>query len=164
MHLRDGGHTLAEIVSKTGITRTTLYRHLPPRPAPLLTAAPANKDVDRGHDAEEAPPAVVPAARPTPLPFAADGPAGRSVAPPRSLREAEALLEAVDWPQTYRPACPVCAEPVAGLRERYVRRPGVREPVVVALAQPCGCPVDEHAGALQVAAPAEDGPRPGLPA
>ncbi len=38
-HLRDTGHTIAEIVAKTGITRTTLYRHLPPRPAEPLTAA-----------------------------------------------------------------------------------------------------------------------------
>ena len=33
-HLRDTGSTIAEIVEKTGIPRTSLYRHLPPRPAP----------------------------------------------------------------------------------------------------------------------------------
>jgi DNA invertase Pin-like site-specific DNA recombinase len=38
-HLRDTGHTIAEIVEKTGIARTSLYRHLPPRPAPSVTAA-----------------------------------------------------------------------------------------------------------------------------
>lgn len=43
-HLREAGHTVAEIVTKTGITRTTLYRHLPPRPVEAVTAAPA---VDR---------------------------------------------------------------------------------------------------------------------
>ncbi len=37
-HLRDQGHTIAEIVTKTGITRTSLYRHLPPRPTESLTA------------------------------------------------------------------------------------------------------------------------------
>jgi DNA invertase Pin-like site-specific DNA recombinase len=37
-HLRDQGHTIAEIVKKTGIPRTSLYRHLPPRPAPAVTA------------------------------------------------------------------------------------------------------------------------------
>jgi DNA invertase Pin-like site-specific DNA recombinase len=37
-HLRDTGHTIAEIVEKTGIPRTSLYRHLPPRSAPALTA------------------------------------------------------------------------------------------------------------------------------
>jgi DNA invertase Pin-like site-specific DNA recombinase len=37
-HLRDEGHTIAQIMEKTGITRTTLYRHLPPRPPQPLTA------------------------------------------------------------------------------------------------------------------------------
>lgn len=37
-HLRDAGHTIAEIVAKTGIARTSLYRHLPPRPAVTMTA------------------------------------------------------------------------------------------------------------------------------
>jgi DNA invertase Pin-like site-specific DNA recombinase len=37
-HLRTEGHTIAQIVEKTGITRTTLYRHLPPRPPHSLTA------------------------------------------------------------------------------------------------------------------------------
>jgi len=31
-HLRDSGSTIAEIVTKTGVTRSSLYRHLPPRP------------------------------------------------------------------------------------------------------------------------------------
>ncbi len=38
-HLRGSGHTIAEIVAKTGIPRSSLYRHLPPRPAPTVTAA-----------------------------------------------------------------------------------------------------------------------------
>jgi DNA invertase Pin-like site-specific DNA recombinase len=37
-HLRDTGHTIAEIVDKTGIPRTSLYRHLPPRSASSMTA------------------------------------------------------------------------------------------------------------------------------
>jgi len=37
-HLRAAGHTIAEIVTKTGIPRTSLYRHLPPRPAEPVTA------------------------------------------------------------------------------------------------------------------------------
>jgi len=42
-HLRDAGHTIAEIVTKTGIPRTSLYRHLPPRPPePVTAAAPAS--------------------------------------------------------------------------------------------------------------------------
>ncbi|MDQ6807721.1 MAG: recombinase family protein, partial [Actinomycetota bacterium] len=43
-HLRDSGHTIAEIVTKTGITRSSLYRHLPPRPAATLTAARVGLD------------------------------------------------------------------------------------------------------------------------
>ena len=38
-HLRDTGDTIAEIIAKTGIPHTSLYRHPPPRAAPLLTAA-----------------------------------------------------------------------------------------------------------------------------
>ncbi|MCD2119043.1 recombinase family protein [Rhodococcus pyridinivorans] len=40
IQLRDGGATVAEIVAKTGLTRSTLYRHLPARPADPVTAAP----------------------------------------------------------------------------------------------------------------------------
>jgi DNA invertase Pin-like site-specific DNA recombinase len=37
-HLRDHGETIAQIVKKTGIPRTSLYRHLPPRPAQAVRA------------------------------------------------------------------------------------------------------------------------------
>lgn len=39
IQLRDAGATAAEITAKTGMTRSTLYRHLPPRPADQVTAA-----------------------------------------------------------------------------------------------------------------------------
>ena len=39
VHLRESGDTIAQIVVKTGIARTSLYRHMPPRPAPSNTAA-----------------------------------------------------------------------------------------------------------------------------
>jgi len=39
VHLRDAGHSMAQIVTETGMTRSSLYRYLPPRPPPLLTAA-----------------------------------------------------------------------------------------------------------------------------
>jgi len=39
VHLRDAGHSMAQIVAKTGMTRSSLYRYLPPRRPPLLTAA-----------------------------------------------------------------------------------------------------------------------------
>ena len=41
--LRDEGATIAEIVGKTGITRTSLYRHLPPRMPDSVTAEPTDK-------------------------------------------------------------------------------------------------------------------------
>jgi DNA invertase Pin-like site-specific DNA recombinase len=46
-HLRDSGDTIAEIVTKTGIPRSSLYRHLPPRAAPALTAGGGATDGDR---------------------------------------------------------------------------------------------------------------------
>lgn len=39
-HLRASGYTMAQIVAKTEITRTSLYRHLPPRPPEQVTAGP----------------------------------------------------------------------------------------------------------------------------
>jgi DNA invertase Pin-like site-specific DNA recombinase len=46
-HLRDCGHTIAEIVEMTGIARSSLYRHLPPRPPEAVTAAgPVSQDRD----------------------------------------------------------------------------------------------------------------------
>jgi len=46
-HLRTAGHTIAEIVTKTGIPPTSLYRHLPPRPTEQFTATPAPADSQR---------------------------------------------------------------------------------------------------------------------
>lgn len=54
VHLRDAGHTMAQIVVKTGMTRSSLYRYLPPRPPPLLTVAEPTQEG-----------AVAPAAEPT---------------------------------------------------------------------------------------------------
>ncbi|MCK0093579.1 recombinase family protein [Rhodococcus sp. F64268] len=45
IQLRDGGATVAEIVAKTGLTRSTLYRHLPARPAQPVTAADSPEPV-----------------------------------------------------------------------------------------------------------------------
>ena len=39
VHLRDAGHTMTQMVAETGMTRSSLYRYLPPRRPPLLTAA-----------------------------------------------------------------------------------------------------------------------------
>jgi len=43
--------------------------------------------------------------------------------------------------------------PTTGIEEQYARVRGQREPVVVVLAQPCGCLVDEHVGTLLSAVP-----------
>ena len=126
MHLRNSGHTLAEIVAKTGITRSSLYRHLPPRPPEQLTLT------DTG---EEPPVAQVPAQ-------------SRAETP---TDDADGILGSVTWPAGYRPACPRCAQPTEGLREKNSRRRG--QHVVLTLAQPCGCGVDEHAVTLQASAP-----------
>lgn len=44
VHLRDTGHTLAQIVTKTGIAHTSLYRHMPARELPPVTADAAETD------------------------------------------------------------------------------------------------------------------------
>lgn len=41
IQLRNTGATITDIVTKTGLTRSTLYRHLPPRPDISVTAATA---------------------------------------------------------------------------------------------------------------------------
>ncbi len=54
-HLRDTGHTITDIVTKTGIPRTSLYRHLPPRPtSPVTVAAGEAPAQDRGQGASSA--------------------------------------------------------------------------------------------------------------
>ena len=45
--LRKGGATVAEITAQTGLTRSTLYRHLPPRETDPVTAAAAGTDGTR---------------------------------------------------------------------------------------------------------------------
>jgi DNA-binding transcriptional ArsR family regulator len=50
-HLRDvDGASMAEIVERTGLSRATLYRHLPPRPeaAPTAAGIAPEGDVPRG--------------------------------------------------------------------------------------------------------------------
>jgi DNA invertase Pin-like site-specific DNA recombinase len=135
--LRDhDGLTIPEIVERTGLTRSTLYRHLPSRPVETLTAAGSTGYGTRSD--------VIEAVRPVTQPAEPD----RS-APSEG---GDGILQSVTWPHGYHPPCPVCAKPTSGLRERNARVG--REPVVIALAQPCGCGVDEHAAALQLAAPA----------
>ena len=63
----------------------------------------------------------------------------------------DGILGSVTWPAGYRPACPRCAQPTEGLREKNAR---LRvQHVVITVAQPCGCGVDDHAVTLQADAP-----------
>lgn len=64
----------------------------------------------------------------------------------------QGILQSVVWPAGYRPPCPVCTAPTSGLRERDARVG--RELVVLAVAEPCGCGVDDYAAVLQTGAPA----------
>lgn len=52
-HLREAGLSIPQIVEKTGITRSSLYRHLPPRPLESLMAdgLPAPRAADPSHTA-----------------------------------------------------------------------------------------------------------------
>jgi DNA invertase Pin-like site-specific DNA recombinase len=130
-HLRDTGSTIAEIIAKTGITRTSLYRHLPPRPAPPVTAADTS-----------APSGTEPPAQ-TQAEYRAE--------PVLGVRRLGGMLESITWPADYAPPCPTCQEPTSGLRETRARVHG--QVVIVAIAEPCRHPVDEHAAALQAGAP-----------
>ncbi|NLV79991.1 MAG: recombinase family protein [Rhodococcus sp.] len=85
--LRDGGATIAEIVAKTKLTRSTLYRHLPPRPADPVTAA--------------APPQPVPASTAATVPDTATRPEDRLECPtcgyrPSTRREMIPHLDDLD--------------------------------------------------------------------
>jgi len=51
VQLRDRGHTMAQIVARTGMTRSSLYRYLPPRPPAPLTAA---EQAQQAQQAEQA--------------------------------------------------------------------------------------------------------------
>ncbi len=53
----DDGLTLPEIIERTGLTRSTLYWHLPPRPAQTLTAAGAAQAGSQGDVVEPVIPA-----------------------------------------------------------------------------------------------------------
>jgi hypothetical protein len=138
VHLRDvDGLTVAEIAAKTKIPRSSLYRHLPPRPAPALTAAPdpSPSEVRTNTDQVD-------------VLLAADGAMAPNTTAPEGRRD---LLESVTWPVGYAPACPTCGAPTTGLADTRARIG--RRHVIVTTAQPCGCLADEHAAALQAAAP-----------
>lgn len=55
----DDGLTVAEIIERTGLTRSTLYRHLPPRPARTFTAVGVAEAGSQGDVVEPVIPAEV---------------------------------------------------------------------------------------------------------
>ena len=126
-HLRDAGDTLAEIVAKTGITRSSLYRHLPARPVEQLTLAPAEEPVAVQAPAQGSRPELV------------------------KHNNGDGILGSFTCPAGYRPACPRCTQPTQGLREKNARLRG--QHVVLTVAEPCGCGVDDHAVTPQANAP-----------
>ena len=60
VQLRDRGHTMAQIVAKTGMTRSSLYRYLPPRPPAPLTVAEQAEQAEHTGTTAAAAAAVVP--------------------------------------------------------------------------------------------------------
>ena len=54
--LRDGGATISDITAKTGLTRSTLYRHLPSRPPKTLAADTATAEEKPSPSPDPAPP------------------------------------------------------------------------------------------------------------
>ncbi len=62
----------------------------------------------------------------------------------------DGILGSVTWPDSYRPACPHCQQPIQGLREKSSRHRD--QHIVLTLAEPCGCGVDDHAVILQAGA------------
>jgi hypothetical protein len=76
---------------------------------------------------------------------------GQSI--PRSTRRPGRHDIWLEWPATYRPPCPVCAQPTIGLMDHghYVGRPSPTLRIQTT-AEPCGCDVTDQAQALQIAA------------
>jgi DNA invertase Pin-like site-specific DNA recombinase len=144
--MRAQGMTLIQIAATLGVGRSSLVRAL------AQTTDRAAGRTDAGARPEQT---VMQ------LPEPADHPAEPSptsaaeiAAQPevqllgRTARRGGQELEALAWPASYSPACPSCAQPTTGLEEQYARIAGIRDPVIVPLAQPCGCLIDGHVADL----------------
>lgn len=141
--MRAQGMTLIQIAATLGVGRSSLVRALAQTPGKPANTGPEQTVV-------ELPAQMV-------VPAELDEPAAATPAPQirllgRSTRRG-AELEEVVWPAGHSPVCPVCALPTTGVEEQYARVSGQREPVVVALAQPCGCLVDAHVATLLAGIP-----------
>ena len=152
--MRTRGMTLIQIAATLGVGRSSLVRAL--AQTPNIPTAPTNPDVSPVASAEQTDPRLPePADQPTePASSPVPEPAPKIQLLGRTSRRGRDELEELPWPAGYSPACPICTHPTTGMEEQYARIPGTREPVIVALAQPCGCLVDEHPTALQLGATA----------
>ncbi|NEK96618.1 hypothetical protein GCU67_20965 [Modestobacter muralis] len=143
--------TLIQIAATLGVGRSSLVR--------ALAQAP-----DSPAGATE--PSVGPAQTALELPEFDDRPDEPSLLPAstmltdlevqllgRTVRRGGEPLEVLTWPAGYSPACPSCAHPTTALEEQYARVAGIRELVIVPLAQPCGCLVDGHVAELHADVP-----------
>jgi hypothetical protein len=129
-----GEHSPAELAELFSIGRSTVYRALDRARTTNITST-SRTTAGAGGAGDAA------------------GAVGAADATVAMTSTGQGLLEELTWPPGYAPPCPACNRPTMGLREQHARVRGVRDPVVVARARPCGCPVDEHAAALQAAAP-----------
>ena len=68
-------------------------------------------------------------------------------------------VDSFAWPEGYRPACPVCGRPTTGIAD--VQALTGDRLVIMAVVDPCGCEVNQHAARLQAGAsePPADGDR-----
>ena len=154
--MRAQGMTLVQIAATLGVGRSSLVRAL--AQAPEDPAGPANAGISSEQTAIQLPELVTKSVesaesvepRPPSAPAPAPAPEIRLLG--RTTRRG-AELEELTWPAGYSPACPSCALPTTGVEEQYARISGQRDPVVVALGQPCGCLVDEHVAVLLAGAP-----------
>ncbi|MCZ2819223.1 recombinase family protein [Modestobacter sp. VKM Ac-2977] len=147
--MRARGMTLIQIAATSGVGRSSLVRAL--AQAPATPTDPVGAGTHAEQTVLELPEPAAQAAEPAPV-----SSADLTVLPAiqllgRTGRRGGEELEALDWPAGHSPGCPSCTCPTTGVEEQYARVRGQREPVIVAIARPCGCLVDEHVTALLAA-------------
>jgi len=145
--MRAQGMTLIQIAAALGVGRSSLVRAL--AQAPDSPAGPKDASVEPAQTALELPEFDDRAVEPPPVAAAASALVPEVRLLGRKARRGGEELEALTWPTGHSPACPSCTHPTTGMEEQYARIPGQRELAIVAVAQPCGCLVDEHASTLQ---------------
>jgi len=147
--MRAQGMTLIQIAATLGVGRSSLVRALAQAPeasaspvSAVSPVSPVSAGAVSAQTALELPGTGDRSGEPAP---ASEVPAGPEIQLlGRTARRGGEQLEALAWPTDYRPACPACALSTTGLEEQYARVAGVRDLVIVPVAQPCGCLVDGH--------------------